>query len=131
MMNTTVPEKFGGLGLGCTETCIIKEELAWGCTGFSTAVEANTLAQMPLILGGMRKKKKKKKKKKKRKNSFLPSTNKIGRDELKEKYLSRCLEAPISCAYGVTEPIAGSDVAGIKTTAVKKVCYFLWFCGVF
>jgi acyl-CoA dehydrogenase len=94
MMNTTVPEKYGGLELGCTETCIIKEELAWGCTGFSTAVEANTLAQMPLILGG--------------------------RDELKRKYLSRCLEAPISCAYGVTEPIAGSDVAGIKTTAVKK-----------
>ena len=29
-------------------------------------------------------------------------------------------EEPLMCAYGVTEPIAGSDVAGIKTTAVKK-----------
>lgn len=29
-------------------------------------------------------------------------------------------EAPIYCAYAVTEPVAGSDVAGIKTRAVKK-----------
>ena len=31
------------------------------------------------------------------------------------------LEEPIMCAYGVTEPGAGSDVAGIKTKAEKKV----------
>ncbi len=30
------------------------------------------------------------------------------------------IDAPIQAAYGVTEPVAGSDVAGIKTTAVKK-----------
>ncbi len=34
------------------------------------------------------------------------------------KYLQ--LEEPIMCAYGVTEPGAGSDVAGIKTKAEKK-----------
>ena len=28
------------------------------------------------------------------------------------------------CAYGVTEPGAGSDVAGIKTKAEKKVWLF-------
>ena len=33
----------------------------------------------------------------------------------------RLLEEPIMCAYGVTEPGAGSDVAGIKTKAEKKV----------
>jgi len=94
LMNVSVPEAYGGLGLGCTDACLIKEELAWACTGFSTAVEANTLAQTPLILGGS--------------------------EELKRKYLGRCIEAPISCSYGVTEPGAGSDVAGIKTTAVKE-----------
>ena len=33
----------------------------------------------------------------------------------------RLLEEPVMCAYGVTEPGAGSDVAGIKTKAEKKV----------
>lgn len=30
------------------------------------------------------------------------------------------VEEPMMCAYGVTEPGAGSDVAGLKTTAVKE-----------
>ena len=33
----------------------------------------------------------------------------------------RLLDEPVMCAYGVTEPGAGSDVAGIKTKAEKKV----------
>lgn len=44
-----------------------------------------------------------------------------GNEEQKKKYLTRLIEEPIMCAYGVTEPGAGSDVAGIKTKAVKKV----------
>ena len=42
-----------------------------------------------------------------------------GNEEQKKKYLTRLMEEPIMCAYGVTEPGAGSDVAGIKTKAVK------------
>jgi acyl-CoA dehydrogenase len=63
-------------------------------TGMQTAIEANSLAQMPVILAG--------------------------NDAQKKKYLGRMTEEPLKCAYGVTEPGAGSDVAGIKTTAVKK-----------
>jgi len=44
-----------------------------------------------------------------------------GNEEQKKKYLTRLTEEPIMTAYCVTEPEAGSDVAGIKTTAVKKV----------
>ena len=44
-----------------------------------------------------------------------------GNEEQKKKYLTRLIEEPIMCAYGVTEPGAGSDVAGIKTKAEKKV----------
>ena len=44
-----------------------------------------------------------------------------GNDDQKKRYLTRLMEEPIMCAYGVTEPGAGSDVAGIKTKAVKKV----------
>lgn len=43
-----------------------------------------------------------------------------GNDEQKKKYLGRMLEEMLMCAYCVTEPGAGSDVAGIKTRAEKK-----------
>lgn len=47
-----------------------------------------------------------------------------GNEEQKKKYLGRMTESggdkPLMCAYCVTEPVAGSDVAGIKTKAVKK-----------
>ena len=48
----------------------------------------------------------------------------LGNDEQKKKYLTRLIEEPIMCAYGVTEPGAGSDVASITTKAVRKVCFF-------
>lgn len=42
-----------------------------------------------------------------------------GNDAQKKKYLGRMSEAPLKCAYGVTEPGAGSDVAAISTSATK------------
>ena len=42
-----------------------------------------------------------------------------GSEEIKKKYLGRMTEAPLAAAYCVTEPVAGSDVAGIKTRATK------------
>ncbi|KAI8912697.1 acyl-CoA dehydrogenase/oxidase [Gorgonomyces haynaldii] len=94
LLNTHVPEKYGGLGLGVLDCAIIGEELAYGCTGIQTAAEANGLAEAPVILAG---------------NDFQ-----------KKKYLGRMTEEPLMCAYCVTEPGAGSDVAGAKTKAVKK-----------
>src|SRR3989441_11145268 len=52
LMNTHVPETCGGPGLGGLDGCIIAEEIAWGCTGIGTAMEANTLAEAPGIGGG-------------------------------------------------------------------------------
>jgi alkylation response protein AidB-like acyl-CoA dehydrogenase len=52
LMNTHVPAAYGGLGLGVLEGCLIAEEVAWGCTGIGTAMEANTLAQCPVIVAG-------------------------------------------------------------------------------
>uniref|UniRef100_A0A8C0PKV6 Medium-chain specific acyl-CoA dehydrogenase, mitochondrial n=1 Tax=Canis lupus familiaris TaxID=9615 RepID=A0A8C0PKV6_CANLF len=43
-----------------------------------------------------------------------------GNDQQQKKYLGRLTEEPLMCAYCVTEPGAGSDVAGIKTKAEKK-----------
>eukprot|EP00127_Corallochytrium_limacisporum_P000971 Clim_evm55s33 gene=Clim_evmTU55s33 len=94
ILNTHVPEHAGGLGLGILEGCILGEELAYGCSGISTAAEGNTLATSPVLLAGS--------------------------PEQQKKYLGRLIEEPIMAAYAVTEPGAGSDVAGIKTKAEKK-----------
>ncbi|NXH95076.1 ACADM protein, partial [Pachycephala philippinensis] len=94
LMNSHIPESCGGLGLGSFEACLITEELAYGCTGVQTAIEANSLGQMPVIIAG--------------------------NEHQQKKYLGRMTEEPIMCAYCVTEPGAGSDVAGIKTKAEKK-----------
>jgi len=94
LVNTHIPEAYGGLGLGCLEGVLIGEELAYGCTGIMTAMEANGLAAAPVIIAGSH--------------------------EQKLKYLGRLTEEPLQAAYGVTEPGAGSDVAGISTHAVRK-----------
>ncbi len=99
LLNTMVPEEFGGIGLGCVEACIIAEEIAWGCTGIGTAMEANQLATAPLIL--------------------------YGTTEQKQEYLGLLTGGlrddgnPHMAAYCVTEPGAGSDVQSVKTRAVR------------
>ncbi len=94
LMNTMIPEANGGLGLGCLDACIIAEESAWGCSGIGTAMEANGLAEAPVIM--------------------------FGTDAQKKKFLSPMTEEYQLAAYCVTEPSAGSDVQGVKSTAVKK-----------
>ncbi|XP_032884996.1 medium-chain specific acyl-CoA dehydrogenase, mitochondrial [Amblyraja radiata] len=94
LMNGHIPESCGGMGLGVFDSCLISEELAYGCTGIQTAIETNSLGQMPVILAGNKSQQK--------------------------KYLGRMTEEPLMCAYCVTEPGAGSDVAGIMTRAEKK-----------
>lgn len=94
LMNTHIPAEFGGLGLGVLEGCIITEELAYGCTGIATAMEANTLAAAPVIVAG--------------------------NEDQKKEFLGRLTSQPLFAAYCVTEPGAGSDVSGIRTTAKKN-----------
>jgi acyl-CoA dehydrogenase len=94
LMNVHIPEKFGGMELGALDSCIMAEEIAWACTGIGTAIEANNLAEAPLLVAG--------------------------NDAQKEKYLRPMTEKYALAAYAVTEPGAGSDVQGVRTTAVKK-----------
>src|SRR5688572_1983966 len=51
LMNTHIEGAYGGLELGSVDGILIAEELAWGCSGIGTAMEANGLAQQPVILG--------------------------------------------------------------------------------
>ncbi|MES2504745.1 MAG: acyl-CoA dehydrogenase family protein [Myxococcota bacterium] len=94
LVSIHVPESCGGMGLGALDGSIIEEELAWGCMGITTAVTANSLGQVPVIIAGT--------------------------DEQKKKWLSPFATEHHICAYAVTEAAAGSDVAGIQSTAVKK-----------
>lgn len=43
LMNPHIPQDLGGLGLGCFDACLVTEEMAWGCTGITLAIEGTTL----------------------------------------------------------------------------------------
>lgn len=86
-----IPEKYGGLGLSLLEECLVNEELAWGCSGMSTAIGASTLGMLPIIIAG--------------------------NEDQKHKYFEKMTEGALA-SYCLTEPEAGSDVAGIRTRAV-------------
>ncbi|MFC1822724.1 acyl-CoA dehydrogenase family protein [Thermodesulfobacteriota bacterium] len=88
-----VPEEYGGIGdgfdvLGCS---IIHEELARASAGIA-------LSYLPMIIVG---------------GAII---NKFGTKEQKAKYLPPAVKGEVIPCLGVTEPDAGSDVAGIKTT---------------
>ncbi|MEW5986330.1 MAG: acyl-CoA dehydrogenase family protein [Chloroflexota bacterium] len=87
-----VPEEYGGLGLSLFEECLVGEELAWGCSGMSTAISVNGLAWLPILIAGS--------------------------EAQKREYGGRMADGQLA-AYCLTEPAAGSDVASIKTTARK------------
>ena len=59
LVNMTVPAEYGGPGMGELENAMITEEMAWGCTGITTSLLANTLAATPIKLAGNEDQKKK------------------------------------------------------------------------
>ena len=98
MTAMNVPEKYGGLGLSLFEEILVGEELAWGCSGISTAIAVNGLALLPILIAGT--------------------------EEQKSEYCRRLVEGQMA-SYCLTEPEAGSDVAAIKTTARKQGDHYI------
>jgi acyl-CoA dehydrogenase len=94
LMNTHIPEEYGGPGLSYLDGCLIEEELSWGCSGITTSLGANGLAAAPVILAGS--------------------------EEIKKKYLGMLAEELKYASFCLTEPGAGSDVSSMRTRAVKK-----------
>lgn len=88
-----VPEAYGGMGLSLFEEMVVGEELSYGCSGISTAITINSLAALPLLVGG--------------------------NEAQKQKYLGGLANGQMA-SYCVTESAAGSDVVNIKTTAKRE-----------
>ncbi len=94
----SIPEEYGGLGLSLLEECLVTEELAYGCSGISTAMGVNGLAILPILIAGT--------------------------EAQKQEYGGRLADGQMA-AYCLTEPEAGSDVAGIKTKARKEGDHYI------
>jgi len=91
LMTGFIPEIHGGQGLTMLDTCILEEEISWGCSGVATSMNANALALGPVLLAGTVE----------QKRAFVqPFATEF-------RFASFCL----------TEPGAGSDAGGIATTA--------------
>ena len=87
-----IPEEYGGFGGGVLEMSLVVEELSRACGGIALAFAGTGLGTFPIIL--------------------------FGNDEQKQKYLPDIAAGKKLAAFALTEANAGSDAAGIQTTAV-------------
>jgi acyl-CoA dehydrogenase len=94
LMNSHLPEEYGGPGASYFDGTLIEEEMGWGCSGIGTSLTCNGLATAPIMIGGS--------------------------EEVKKHYLGMLTEDFKLASFCLTEPDAGSDVSGMRTTAVRK-----------
>ena len=87
------PVEYGGTGTGTLMLNMAVEELAKVDASCALILMVQELGTLPLQL--------------------------YGSDELKDRWLPRCATGELSPAFALSEPAAGSDPAGMKTTAVK------------
>lgn len=50
LMNGHIPAEVGGMGLGVFDTCLVTEEMAFGCTGITLAIEGSSLGVSKQII---------------------------------------------------------------------------------
>ncbi len=95
LLGITKPEQFGGLGLDYSYSLVVAEELGLcHCGGVPMAIGV----QMDMA---------------------TPALSRFGSDRLRDAFLAPAIAGDMVACVGVSEPGAGSDVAGLKTTAVK------------
>jgi citronellyl-CoA dehydrogenase len=95
LLGIAKPEAFGGMGLDYSYQIIFSEELGRiRCGGVSMAIGVQT-------------------------DMATPALARFGSDQLRQKYLTKAISGEAVFSVAVSEPQAGSDVAAIKTTAVK------------
>ena len=93
LLGIQIPEEYGGAGAGMLAMVLAVEEIARVCASTSVILTTQALASDPFLLAGS--------------------------EEQKKNYLYRLASGECLGACGITEPGAGSDVTGMKTTAKK------------
>ncbi|NNM03517.1 MAG: acyl-CoA dehydrogenase [Gemmatimonadetes bacterium] len=89
-----VPEEYGGFGGTMTMNMVLAtEELSKACGGTALAFAGTALGVLPIIISGS--------------------------PEVKERFLPAVATGERLCAFAITEPGAGSDAGGVKTTAIR------------
>jgi alkylation response protein AidB-like acyl-CoA dehydrogenase len=94
LMGLYVPEAHGGAGLGALAFCLAVEEVAWACASTAVVYLVQYAAGYPIVSHGT--------------------------EDQKRRYLPRLAAGEITTALSISEPGAGSDAAGMTTTAVRR-----------
>jgi (2S)-methylsuccinyl-CoA dehydrogenase len=94
VFSLTIPEDYGGMGLGKESMCVVSEELARGYIGVGSLGTRSEIAA-ELILGS-------------------------GTEEQKRKWLPKIASGEVLPTAVFTEPNTGSDLASLKTRAVRN-----------
>ncbi len=89
----TIPEEFGGFGMGKTAMCVVSEELSRGYIGTGSLGTRSEIAAELIMIGGTQ--------------------------AQKEKYLPAIASGEILPTAVFTEPSTGSDLGALRTRAVK------------
>jgi len=99
LLNLAQSADFGGTGLSVFDTCLVVEELAAGCAGFTTSMVANDLALLPIALGGSL--------------------------EQKRAFIQPIAERGDIVSFCLTEPGAGSDAGGLSSTVTEDGDFYV------
>jgi acyl-CoA dehydrogenase len=94
-----VPQEHGGVGLDIVGTCVVTEEIARGCSGVATSVMCNDLGLTPILVAGS--------------------------EEQKKHWLGMAAEEFKLISFCLSEPGAGSDVAGLQLHAEKDGSHYV------
>ena len=89
-----VPEAYGGSAMGALALALVCEEIAAGCASTGTQYLDQALGGFPIVLAGS--------------------------EEQKKRFLPALASGEQLCAFSLSEPAAGSDAAGLRTTAVRR-----------
>lgn len=101
LMGITIPEQYGGSGMDTVSYVIALEEISSVCASTAVIISVNNSLVCEPVFG-------------------------FGSEEQKRKFLTPLARGERLGCFALTEPQAGSDAAGLKTTAVKRPgCYVL------
>jgi (2S)-methylsuccinyl-CoA dehydrogenase len=90
----TIPEAYGGMGLGKVAMCVVSEELSRGYIGVGSLGTRSEIAAELILVGGA--------------------------EAQKQKYLPKIASGEILPTAVFTEPNTGSDLASLRTRAVRE-----------